>query len=101
MVSVNAVCTTRGPFSVLSLTISVICGVFVRQTQITEMKEVLLFICSVAENRCRSAEGTENVFNNRLFSFVFYATEQKMLIATGLCGHSHTSNFFRQKKLLG
>lgn len=42
---------------------SVMCGVFVRQTQIIEMQEVLLFSCSVVENRCLSAAGTENLLN--------------------------------------
>lgn len=37
---------------------SVICGVFVRQTQITEMQEVLLFSCSTIENRWSSAART-------------------------------------------
>lgn len=42
----------------LSLTMSVNCGVFIRQTQITEMHEVLLFSCSTMERRWSSSAQT-------------------------------------------
>lgn len=66
-----------------SLTMSVICGVFVRQTQIIETQEVLLFSCSTIETHWSSAAGTKYIFSYKdakqqtvfffiLFYCVFY-----------------------------
>lgn len=46
-----------------SLTTSVICGAFVRQTQSAEMQEVLLFSCSIIESRWSSAAWTKKGFS--------------------------------------